>query len=203
MTIGPEEVQKQYKPLRRWEHKVSDLSTTQKREARGFLLGYFGQTKCFLTGKPIVPLMLHDAYDLHHLIPRGSPGCNLMPNLRLTLHSANAAKGKPRVSRNETETKLLDATAQLREVVDYSTGSAEMQANNETEVPYRNWLWAKMRLQKRVLWHDAVYGGAEAVGCSPQASRDYASKMASSEGPFKPAGKGRRKYLVPKDWTAL
>ena len=62
-----------YAPRFKWELKTGELNVQQRRQARAMLFGQFGQKKCFFTGRPIVPQLLHDAYDLHHLVKRGSP----------------------------------------------------------------------------------------------------------------------------------
>jgi hypothetical protein len=179
-----------YQIKRRWELKTSELSTTQKREARAFLYGSFGQTKCYFTGRPIVPQLLHaGAYDIHHILPRGSPGSNLLPNLSLALHGPNANASKPpgiQISDRDKShpTPPIDPTVQLREVVDYSSGSREMQANAESEPVYRAWLWERLLMENRVTKDTAIWAGAEKVGVSGQATRDYLKKLTSETGPF-------------------
>lgn len=180
-----------YRPLRDWELKVSDLSTTQKREARALLFGYFGQKKEHFTGKPVIPQHLHDIYDLHHLVERGTPGCNLLINLRLALHGPNANAGKARArARIQTDNKNkenvpVDETTLLRQRIDYSTGSTQMQVNGEAEPEYRRRLWELCDYWKSSISKKrAIYGIAEIIGVSPQATRDYYMKVTSDDGPF-------------------
>lgn len=175
-----------YHILRRWELKRSDLTTTERREARAILFGSFRQTSCYFSHLLIPPRLLQTgAVDVHHLLPRGSPGCNLLPNLRLAFHGFNANEGKPGVRKRDKDRFPVDPTLQLRQVVDYSLGSKEMQANNEAEPEFRAWMWARMRRERRVPKKDAISGGAEQIGVSKQATRDYLDKMTSSVGPFR------------------
>jgi hypothetical protein len=185
-----------YRLMRSWESKTGYLTTKQKREARAFLFGCFGQKKCYLTGKTILPQVLHDAYDIHHLVEIGQPGCNLLINLRLALHGPNANAGKPGAQKvkpgiptyNKNKEKVpVDATTLMRQQVDYSEGTKTMQVNGEAEIGYRNKLWALLN------WGDnkqgipksyAIYGLAEAIGVSPQATRDYYMKITSEAGPM-------------------
>ncbi|MDG6949554.1 MAG: hypothetical protein JRM77_06900 [Nitrososphaerota archaeon] len=193
-----------YRPFRAWELKTSELTTTQRREARAFLVGSFGQKKCHLTGRPIVLQLLHDAYDIHHLLPRGSPGCNLLINLRLALHGPNANAGKPKDRKGirfPDKNKIpVSATELLRQTVDYSQGSREMQANGEAEVPYRGWLWGKVVEggSKGYAKQQAINSGAEKFGVSKQATRDYLDKMLSEEGPFQEVKENGVKYVRVK-----
>ena len=64
-----------YKPYFDWELKTGELTTPQRRIVRAMRFGCYGEKKCYLTQRPIVPQLLHDAYDVHHLVKRGSPGC--------------------------------------------------------------------------------------------------------------------------------
>lgn len=180
----------EYRLLRKWEAKTSPLTTEQKREARAFRVGRFRQTKCSVTGKPIVLSMLHDAYDLHHLLPQGSPGYNMLPNMRLALHGPNANAGKPPrpgIERKDKDRIPISETDLLRQRVDYSSGSREMQVNADAEPEFRGWVFDQLWYGERndFTKREAIFGGAEKVGVSPQATRDYLAKMTSSEGPLR------------------
>ena len=179
-----------YAPRFKWELKTGELNVQQRRQARAMLFGQFGQKKCFFTDRPIVPQLLHDAYDLHHLVKRGSPGCNFLINLRLALHGPNANAGKQNalsgIRIRDKQRIPLSATETLRQTVPYDQGSAEMKANGEAEVPYRAWLWERVieAGSAGYPWSQAINSGAEHTGVSPQATRDYLNKATSDEGPF-------------------
>ena len=110
-----------YAPRFKWELKTGELNVQQRRQARAVLFGCFGQKKCHFTGRPIVPQLLHDAYDLHHLVKRGSPGCNFLINLRLALHGPNANAGKQNtlsgIRAQDKQRIPLSATETLRQTV--------------------------------------------------------------------------------------
>jgi len=76
------------------------------------------------------------------------------------------------------------STQAVREMVDYREGSAEMQANSFYETQYREWLLTYIRTNQFIAKDDAVYAGAEMVGCSPTTSERYLKKLCSSAGPL-------------------
>jgi hypothetical protein len=189
----------EYRLHAKWEMKRSELSTRQKKQARAFLFGCFRQTKCFFTGKPILPQLLHSgAVDIHHVLELGVEGCNLLPNLKLAYHGPNANAGHPRRGIQQDKNRIsIDPTTQLRQIVDYSGGSKEMQANVEAEVPYRAWLWEKVLEggKKGYEKKEAINSGAEKWGVSKQATRDYLDKMISAEGPMFEKKENGIKYI--------
>lgn len=197
-----------YRPMRNWELKTSDLTPIQRKEARAFLVGRFGQKKDFFTAKPIALTLLHEAYDLHHLVERGSPGCNLLINLRLATHSSNANAGKPKKTKaiqiRDKDKIPPDATTSLRQVIDYSKGSAEMQVNGDAEPAYRNKMWELLEYGQTTMEKKrAIYGLAELIGVSPQATRDYYEKMVSPDGPleeYKEKDTHVKRVRVKKTW---
>ena len=75
-------------------------------------------------------------------------------------------------------------TVVIKDETDYQGGSVEMQVNEYAEMPYRNWLKAKIRndLNKRYLKKQAIYSGAERNDISPTTTRKYLEKMISDEG---------------------
>jgi hypothetical protein len=190
---------------RYWEQKSGELTTGQKREARAFVFGCFGQKKEFFTGRPIDPKLLHmGIYDLHHLIAKGSPGCNLLPNLKLAYHgpNANAGKAKARSSIQIKDKDRIppDATTQLRQTVDYSAGSKEMQVNGDAEPDYRAKMWSLLEYGRTTMTKKrAIYGLAELIGVSPQATRDYLEKMVSQDGPLEEFKENGVKRIRVKD----
>ena len=71
----------------------------------------------------------------------------------------------------------MNPTVQLREVVDYSQGSSEMQVNNLTELPFRKWIKRELLLKGPIEYKDALDRGAYAVGCGQQAIRRHIDKL--------------------------
>jgi len=76
------------------------------------------------------------------------------------------------------------ATRVVRGTVDYSNGSAEMRANNQYEVRFRNWLMGVFNGTDHLAKEDVINSGAEIVGCSPATAARYLSKLTSSAGPL-------------------
>jgi hypothetical protein len=79
-----------------WESKVTDYSTEQKRVVRAFRWGKYGDRKCPFCSIPLRAQDLHSQpLQVHHTIPRGMLGCNLLINVRLAHGGCNANAGKP------------------------------------------------------------------------------------------------------------
>lgn len=177
----------EYRLRREWEMKRSELSTRQKREARAFLYGSFGQKNCWICQGALDPRQLHLAYTIHHLLELGQEGCNLLPKLTLAHLFCNSRRGKPKTIQKPDKDRIpVSATELLRESVPYDQGSSEMKANNEAEPLYRVWLWEKVLEAGKAGYEfkEAINSGAEHTGVSPQATRDYLNKATSKEGPF-------------------
>lgn len=126
----------------------------------------------------------------------------------LSLHGPNANAGKARA---KSAIRIRDkdrippsATDLLRQTVDYSNGSAEMKVNAETEAPYRAKLWELIGYGSGSISKDrAIYGLAELMGCSPQATRDYYNKMKSEDGPleeFKEKGTNQKRVRMKRGY---
>lgn len=174
MVGNPSKAQNCYARTRfRWESKTGELTSKERAIARATRFGYYGDKKCYFTGKPVVPQILHEAYDLHHLIRRGKPGCNEIANLRLALHGPNANAGKAsgirKVEREKIHEQMLtDATEKLHAVVDYQSGSPEMQAN-DIGIPKWLDLMCKEILEKGTISRWAsLNSGASASGLTYQ-----------------------------------
>lgn len=78
----------------------------------------------------------------------------------------------------------MPATQFTKEVIDYLSGSAEMKANSLFETDFREWIIGRVVAEGEVQKDDAVYSGAEVVGCSPLTTRRYLQKLTSSSGIF-------------------
>jgi hypothetical protein len=105
-------------------------------------------------------------------------GCNLAIRNHESCapHQDSACKEKNKESHPSTRI--------VRTVVDYSRSDAPipMQANFLFEVSFREYVLNRVRDNGFVAEDDAIYAGAERVGCSPQATRCYLKKLVSSEG---------------------
>lgn len=197
-----------YRPFFDWELKTGELTPKQRRIARAFRVGRFRQKNDHLTGKPLALHLLHEVYDLHHLVERGSPGCNLLINMVIAAHGPNSNAGKARsrsairISNKNKESVLVDETTLLRQRVDYSTGPAPMQVNGDAEPEYRRKMWDELSYgEKTMTKHDAIYDMAEQLGVSPQATRDYYMKATSRHGPFEEYKEnGVKRVMVKKDF---
>jgi hypothetical protein len=67
-------------------------------------------------------------------------------------------------------------------MIDYREGSPEMQANSYYETAFRDWLLSYLRANEFILKDEAVYSGAEVVGCSPTTTARYLKKLTSGMG---------------------
>ena len=196
-----------YRIIRSWELKVSELTTSQKKEARGLLWG-LGEKTCYICGKELDPDLDGNPCDIHHALRLGVEGCNFLPNLHLAHHACNAKEGRPKGIQTTERDKtpigepVADPTAKLREQVPYQSGSVEMQVNARAEVRYRRWLWGKIRDGEGfVTKFEAMHGGAEVCGVSPTTTRKYLGKLTSEEGPYHEFRSHQGKQIWPNDGT--
>lgn len=77
------------------------------------------------------------------------------------------------------------ATRVSKAVVNYRGGSAEMQAAQMYELPFRRWLMQVLRSTDHVGKEDAIYSGAEITGASITTVDRYLKKLTSSAGPLR------------------
>lgn len=71
-----------------------------------------------------------------------------------------------------------------RSVIEYSSGSAEMQANGLYEGIFREWLIEYLGKHSAVIKKDALNSGAEITGGSPATMGRYLDKLTSAVGPL-------------------
>lgn len=121
----------------------------------------------------------HDPSNLHLLCKK----CNnyfrtLLVNDQIKTIQIDCAK------REREREKIIGnvSTHLLKYVVDYNTGSTEMQVNALCEVNFRRWLLEEIDRQNEITVKDAVNGGAEIVGCSPITTTRYVEKLTSPYG---------------------
>jgi len=128
-----------------------------------------------------------DPLEIDHIDPDGPDS---FANLRLLCKSCNLDRRRSKDRGiNERETKpqrqlsleeALSATYQAKQTIEYAAGSVEMQANGFYENSYRAWVLQQVPIKKQ----DAINGGAETVGCSPETASRYLNKLTSSAGPL-------------------
>lgn len=127
--------------------------------------------------------------EIDHLDPDGP---NHAKNLRLLCKTCNLARRRKRGRRgilsestDESAHQLsLDdlraPTDQAKREIPYADGSPEMKASAWFEPTYRAWIVGNLPMPKT----DAINGGAEAVGCSPETATRYLAKLTSIAGPL-------------------
>ena len=73
----------------------------------------------------------------------------------------------------------------LASMVDYSSGSPEMQVNTRCKILFADWVI--QLINKHGQWPkiDVINAGAHITGCNPQTSRRYLDALTSSVGPFR------------------
>jgi len=90
-------------------------------------------------------------------------------------HSAN------NVSERE-KARGVESTHLVRELVDYRSGSIEMQANSYYELNFRDWILGMVTMHGFIPKKEAIESGAEVTGCSSVTTTRYLAKMTSSVG---------------------
>lgn len=99
----------------------------------------------------------------------------------------------------EREKKFsLPVTKMVRELVDYRQGSVEMQANSYFELQYREWVLEELTRLGTMRLDDAIYSGAEVVGCSPVTTRRYLKKLTSVIGVLKESKDGHGNTIIQR-----
>lgn len=122
---------------------------------------------------------------------------NQPENLQLLCKSCNVAKQNRARSHRPSDLSVCvrermrqegrSATRVVKTAVDYASGSAEMQAAQLYELPFRGWLMQVLRNTDHVGKEDAIYSGAEITGASITTVDRYLKKLTSSAGPLREA----------------
>ncbi|MDP2730295.1 MAG: HNH endonuclease signature motif containing protein [Dehalococcoidales bacterium] len=81
----------------------------------------------------------------------------------------------------------LSATSIVKDFVNYRSGSLEMQANSYFEIAYRDWILTEVKRLGFMYEVDAIDGGAEEFGSSPETTKRYLRKLTSYRGPLEVA----------------
>jgi len=97
----------------------------------------------------------------------------------------------------EREKKLgVETTHAIKELVDYRSGSTEMQANSYYETYFREWLLGELLRLGSMPKKEAINSGAEVVGCSQVTTRRYIEKLTSAVGNLKERKDGSGVVIV-------
>ena len=108
--------------------------------------------------------------------------CNVVLENKSRLHEKTNLGPSDRGEREREEGQ--PNTRLVREVVDYKGGSVEMQASFLFELDYREWVLAQVKRGGALLKKEAIFAGAELVGCSPTTTSKYLAKLTSAAGPL-------------------
>lgn len=159
-----------------------DLTERERRITLKYFMLKQGAT-CWAKGEPLVldEVTNLPIADVHHF-KRLANGRRLhkMKEMALCCHKHNARAGKPPMStptvrekmqEQETANPNINPTVQLHQLADYQRGSPEMIVNDLCEVPWQNWIYRQVKLNKRITKHDAINQGAWQTGWNPQSAR--------------------------------
>jgi len=114
-----------------------------------------------------------DRLELDHV--NGDPSDNRLANFQWLCKSCNlAARGLNRTAR-------LGECGSDQQVED-GVASAEIEINREKEPAFRKWLFTRVSDRRPLYKDEAIYAGAETVGCSSQSTRRYLAKLVSAAG---------------------
>lgn len=151
------------------------LRGNPRMRAIDYLVKKYGDTCFYCKTK------LPDAYkaDVDHFNGINKPP-HVSSNLRLSCHSCNSkVSNTPSTSitvEREISGSLAPATERLQNEVNYESGSPEMQVMGRCELPFRNFVASNLIRDGYMNWANAVFGGADSVGCSPSTTERYLRK---------------------------
>ena len=170
------------------------LTTKDKLILKAILAERDGR-RCMICKREEVTVML---LTVDHL--DGNTRNNELSNLQLAHATCNASAYQQTIKRalvgvvaeNERDKtgivplslNMNDKTELTKQLVDYGSGSIEMQVNNITEISFRNWLMAFIKSNSTILKKTAINAGAEETGCNPVTTRRYLDKLTSDKGPL-------------------
>lgn len=120
-----------------------------------------------------------DPENLHILCKK----CNLLKRGLTVREQIKMIKKDCAVNERERERERgAPGTGTARAMVDYTGGSKEMQANDQFELKFRDWVLEHVKKHGVLAKSDAIHGGAEIVGCSSVTTARYLQKMTSISG---------------------
>jgi hypothetical protein len=88
-------------------------------------------------------------------------------------------------------------------VIGYESGSTEMRANSYYEVTFRRWILEQVGKVPMIPKQDAIYSGAEIVGCSPATIERYLKKLTSSAGILQVIANKGQSFITKRNMEAL
>ncbi|MEE8465912.1 MAG: HNH endonuclease signature motif containing protein [Dehalococcoidia bacterium] len=122
--------------------------------------------------------------EIDHIDPDGPDDA---ANLRLLCKPCNLARRRPPAPRGKErgiiereQPPKLSPTEQAKRALPYAEGSPEMKAATWFENTYRSWVSSNVPMPRS----EAINGGAEAAGCSPETATRYLAKLISMAGPL-------------------
>ena len=179
------------------------FTKNERRIILGFLIERDGQ-KCDICDRipPSVVLEVDHKKGTYPLFD--SP-----ENLRLLCKSCNRGDGNRQRQNRASKPSESDSRVSVREggrnrqlpstlkdTLDYQSGSVEMQANDLFESSFCQWLFSFLEQKRSIGWQDAIYSGAQFVGCSSQSTERYLRKLTSLEGPLRKVKNPAREWMV-------
>ncbi len=152
-----EQTTEAYRPKYDWELKKSDLSTMQKRQAKGALWGVRRERKCFFCGIPFDPRVLFLTATIHHEARIGEVGCNLLPHLHLAHFGCNSAAGPAKGIQKMREREKVARVG--GEMGMFTASSTEMARSLKMRPRWNNWIDGKpfVQIQRKRLAKMAVH----------------------------------------------
>jgi hypothetical protein len=187
------EERESYSPRFRWELNEGKLTSEQKHIAREEMWES-NPGKCYGCPIPIRREELHLAVDIHHLVDRGNPGRNFLPQMRLAHHNCNARIGRPA---EPTASHIQGKEREERRLADALIGEhgpPTLMINREKEPEFVKWIFANVgREPNGLTYHDAVYEGARKIDISPETAERYLLKQCAGPDSDIIIGKGNRR----------
>lgn len=166
------------------EKNMTRWRSAQTREWAFRYLELRDGRQCILCGATNQPLEIdHADSNLHNNQPDNlsllCPDCNkkLRP-LTIAAHilTIKTARCKLSVCERKRESNQTELS---RHIIDYSTGSTEMRANNYFEVTFRQYVIDQLNQYHEIDKKDSIAAGAEKCGCSTSTATRYLEKMTS------------------------
>ena len=98
-------------------------------------------------------------------------------NQSIGAQERHGAHGLLRVRESDDTDELGEPrTERLHKVIDYQSGPIELQINDNSEPEFRKWLLAYVKSHGSIWFQNAIYAGAESVGCSPESTERHTKK---------------------------
>ena len=105
----------------------------------------------------------------------GDPSDNHPDNLRGVHKSCNIRQRN--LTLKQSAESVIVSERELEQVA-----SAEIDISRDKEPAWRKWMFERVGKPEPLYVEEAIYGGAEFVGCNPQTTRRYLGKVVSPQG---------------------